>query len=177
MVILLHESKYHCTTEKPVCQPCLPVSQLRTLLQNTLRITHYTSNIRIQSTLEHSSPISISNTSPSRRSRHSLIINQSIDQRSIYESMGVIVRDLKWRGRYFLLFLWAIVMDLISTLRMPSSVWINIAPKKSFQSIRSLSTQSSSQSHTRPILFLNTIRSSFIISISINTLTIRLSTI
>ena len=34
------------------------------------------------------------------------------------------------------------------------SMWINIASKKSFQSIRSLSTQSSSQSHTRFIYFL-----------------------
>ena len=35
-------------------------------------------------------------------------------------------------------------MDLAFALRMPSPVWINIAPKKSFQSIRSLSTQPSS---------------------------------
>ena len=48
-------------------------------------------------------------------------------------------------------------MDLASALRMPSPVWINIAPEKSFQSIRSLSTQSSSQSHTRPIHFLTDI--------------------
>ena len=46
------------------------------------------------------------------------------------------------------------VMDLIFTLRMPSPMWINIAPEKSFQSIRSLSTQPSSQSHTRLIHFL-----------------------
>ena len=45
-------------------------------------------------------------------------------------------------------------MDMASALRMSSPVWINIAPEKSFQSIRSLSTQSSSQSHTRPIHFL-----------------------
>ena len=45
-------------------------------------------------------------------------------------------------------------MDKASALRMPSPVWINIAPEKSFQSIRSLSTQSSSQSHTRLIPFL-----------------------
>ena len=46
------------------------------------------------------------------------------------------------------------VMDLIFALRMPSPVWINIASEKSFQSIRSLSTQSSSQFHTRFIRFL-----------------------
>ena len=45
-------------------------------------------------------------------------------------------------------------MDLAFALRMPSPMWINIAPEKSFQSIRSLSTQSSSQSHARSIYFL-----------------------
>ena len=45
-------------------------------------------------------------------------------------------------------------MDLAFALRMPSPVWINIAPEKSFQSIRSLSTQSSSQSHYTFIHFL-----------------------
>ena len=135
------------------CPPatCLPASQLRTLLQNTRHTKHHTPNIGIQPTLEHSSPISTSNTPPSRRSHHSSIVNQSIDQWSMYGSMGAMVRDLEWRGRHFLLFLWAIVMDKASALRMPSPVWINIAPEKSFQSIRSLSIQSSSQSHTRSI--------------------------
>ena len=53
-----------------------------------------------------------------------------------------------------MLFLWAIVINLTFALRIPSPMWINIASKKSFQSIRSLSTQSSSQSHTRFISFL-----------------------
>ena len=45
-------------------------------------------------------------------------------------------------------------MSLAFALRMPSPVWINIAPEKSFQSIRSLSTQPSSQSHYTSIHFL-----------------------
>ena len=49
-------------------------------------------------------------------------------------------------------------MDLAFALRMPSPVWINVAPEKSFQSIRSLSTQPSSQSHTRSIHFLTVMK-------------------
>ena len=55
---------------------CLPASQLRTFLQYT---SHHTSNIKIQPTSKHSSPISTSNTPSSRRSHHLSIINQSIN--------------------------------------------------------------------------------------------------
>ena len=95
VAILLHGSKHHCTTEKPACQPCLPVSQPASNSPSE-HTTHHTPNIRIQPTLKHSSPISTSNTHyPSRRSRHSLIIIQLIDQWSMYGPMGVMVRDLE----------------------------------------------------------------------------------
>ena len=59
-------------------------------------------------------PTSVPATHPSRRSHH-----QSIKW-SMHGSMGVMVRDLEWRGRHFLLFLWAIVTVLASALWMPS---------------------------------------------------------
>ena len=128
VAILLHGSKHHCTTEKSARQPSLPASQLRILLQYT---SHHTSNIKIQPMSKRSSPISTSNTPPSRRSHHSSIINQSI--RSKYGSMGVMVRDLEWRGRHFLLFLWVIVMDLISALRMSSRCGLILLRRRVFR--------------------------------------------
>ena len=140
VAILLHGSKHHCTTEKPARQPSLPASQLRTLLQNTRHTTHQTSRFSQRQSI-HPPSVPATHTHLAAATIHQSSINQSIDQWSMYGSMGVMVRDLEWRGRHFLLFLWAIVMDLASALRMPSPVWINIAPEKSFQSIRSLSTQ------------------------------------
>ena len=60
-ILLRLRVKYHCTTEKPARQPhaCQPVSFE---LSFRIHITYRTLNIKIQPTLGHSSPISISNT-------------------------------------------------------------------------------------------------------------------
>ena len=116
---------------------------------------HQTSNIRIQSTLEHSSPISTSNThspiSPqppfiNRYSINWLIKHIWINEN--HDSGSGITGTL-----FFVVFVGnCYKFDICSPYI--KSMWINIGPEKSFQSIRSLSTQSSSQSHTRFIYFL-----------------------
>ena len=58
----------------------LPASHmLVSQLASNSPLEHYTPNIRIQLTLEHSSPISINNTHLSRRSHYLLIIIQLIN--------------------------------------------------------------------------------------------------
>ena len=137
------------------CPPatCLPVSQLRTLLQNT---SHHTPNIKIQSTLGHSSPISTSNTHSPISSQPSFINHYSIN----WSMKHVWINGSHGSGSemtgtsFFVVFVGnCYEFDICSPYAKP--VWINIGPEKSFQSIRSLSTQSSSQSHYTFHLFLN----------------------
>ena len=121
VVILLRlRAKYHCTTEKPARQPhaCQPASFE---LSFRIHTTHRTPNIKIQPTLGHSFPISISNThsliSPQLSFINYYSINWSIKHIWINGSYG---SGSGMTGTLFLLFLWAIVMDLTSALRMPS---------------------------------------------------------
>ena len=39
-------------------------------------------------------------------------------------------RDLEWRGRHFLCFLWATVTNLACVILLPSPAWNNVVPEK-----------------------------------------------
>ena len=110
--------------------------------------SHYILNI-IQLTSEHLSPISTSNTPISPQPPFINYLMKHIWINGSYGSGSEMTGTL-----FFVVFVGNCYgRGICSPYAKP--VWINIASKKSFQSIRSLSTQSSSQSHTRPISFLN----------------------
>ena len=143
-ILLRLRAKYHCTTEKPARQPhaCQPASFE---LSFRIHTTHRTPNIKIQPTLGHSSPISTSNTHSPISSQPSFInhysINWSMKHVWINGSHG---SGSEMTGTSFFVVFVGNCYEFDICSPYAKSVWINIASEKSFQSIRSLSTQSSS---------------------------------
>ena len=146
--------KYHCTTEKPARQPSLPASQLQILLQNTH--VPYTERLKSSDVKLQSGPYVHKQQSASQRqgihptsapANNTPISPQPPFINQISQTIDRCLAMDQWehgsgsgmtRTLFFVIFVGNCHGFDICSLNT-KSVWINIAPEKSFQSLRSLS--------------------------------------